>query len=171
MREFTLYRSSTKQNKTNSTYKTKCVISSLSDLKDAVLFDHVSCAYKNDHRAKADFISADCVMMDLDNGHSDDPDTWKTIDDVCEAFPDVDFYYIESRNHMKAKKDSKGQIKEARPKYHIYFPCGQLIDDPEEYEHIKGQIGALFPYFDTKCADIAHFFYAVPEAKGGVIEC
>ncbi len=170
MTQMTLYRNSKKQAKSYAYYNIKCVISSLTDLQDAVLFDHVSCAYKDNHRSKEDFISADCVMMDLDNTHSDDPDDWKNIDDVAEAFPDVEFYYIESRNHMKAKKNEKGELKEARPKYHIYFPCGQLVDDPDQYELIKGRIGALFPYFDTKCKDIAHFFYAVPEAKGGVIE-
>lgn len=170
MKPITLYRSSTKQVKENSHYNIKCVISSLDDLKKAVLYDHVSCEYKKNHRSNEDFISADCVMMDLDNSHSDDPDTWKTIDDVCEAFPDCEFYYIESRNHMKPKKDGKGNIKEPRPKYHIYFSCGQTIDDPGQYELLKSRIGALFPYFDTKCKDIAHFFYAVPEAKGGVVE-
>lgn len=170
MTKMTLFRSNKKQVKENTYYNIKCEISSLSELQAAVLFDHVSCAYQNGHRAKDDFISADNVMMDLDNGHSDDPDEWKTIDDVAEAFPDVEFYYIESRNHMKEKKDSKGQIKEARPKYHIYFPQGRTITDPEEYSLIKGQIGALFPYFDSKCKDIAHFFYAVPEVRGGVIE-
>ena len=170
MTQMTLYRNNKKQAESYTYYNIKCSICSLTDLKDAVLFDHVSCAYQNNHRANEDFISADCVMMDLDNTHSDDPDDWKTIDDVSEAFPDVEFYYIESRNHMKAKKNEKGELKEARPKYHIYFPCGQLVEDPGQYELLKGRIGALFPYFDTKCKDIAHFFYAVPEAKGGVIE-
>lgn len=171
MQEFTLHISNTKQNAKNSIYGTKCTIQSLDDLKKAVLFDHVSCVYKNNHRSKEDFVSSDCIMMDLDNTHSDDPDSWKTIDDIAEAFPDVDFYYIQSRNHMKAKKNNKGEIKEARPKYHIYFPVGRIIKDSKEYERLKGQIGALFPYFDTRCKDIAHFFYAVPSAEGGEISC
>lgn len=171
MKEFTLYRSGTKQNKENTYYKYKCLIASLSDLKNAVLYDHVSCAYKDGHRSKEDFISADCVMMDLDNAHSDNPEDWKTIDDISEAFPEVEFYYIESRNHMKPKQTSKGEIKEPRPKYHIYFPCDHVIDNPIEYEQLKGQIGALFPFFDTKCKDIAHFFFSVPEARGGENTC
>lgn len=169
MDKFTLYRSNTKQNKKNTIYSIKCEIESLDDLKKAVMYDHVSCAYKNNHRGKEDFISADCIMMDLDNTHSDDPDDWKTIDDIAESFPDVDFYYIESRNHMKPKKTEKGEVKEARPKYHIYFPCGQIIEDPEQYELIKGRVGALFPYFDSSTKDSARFFFAVPEARGGEI--
>lgn len=165
MTKYTLFRSNCILNKKNSNYPIRCVISSMEDLKAAVLYDHVSCTYNNNHRAKADFISADCVMMDLDNGHSDDPDSWKTIDDVAETFPDVEFCYIESRNHMKPKKTDNGEIKEPRPKYHLYFPIPE-INDPEEYELIKKRIGAMFPYFDMKCADIAHFFYAVPNAEG-----
>ena len=169
MRKFTLYRSNFKRNEKNSYYSIKCEVTSLEDLKEVVLFDHVSCAYKNNHRSKCDFISADCVMADLDNDHTDDPEGWKTLDDVAEAFPDVEFYYIESKSHMKPKKTEKGEIKEPRPKYHFYFPCEQ-ITDPEEYEQLKKRIGALFPYFDKRCADIAHFFYAVPAAEGGEIE-
>jgi len=167
MKTFTLYRANCKGNKKNTTYNNKCVVSSMKALKEVVLFDHVGCEYKNNHRAKEDFISADVVMMDLDNGHSDDPDEWKTLDDVAEAFPDVDFCYIESRHHMMPKTTDKGEIKEPRPKYHLYFPI-EKTSDPKEYEQIKGQIGAIFPYFDGRCKDIAHFFYAVPEAKGGV---
>ena len=168
MTKFTLYRSDYKGKEDNTIYKVRCDISSMEDLKAAVVFDHVSCAYRNNHRAKEDFVSADVVMMDLDNAHTDDPDGWKTIDDISEAFPDVEFYYIESRNHMKPKRNQKGEIKEPRPKYHIYFPCG-TITDPEEYAQLKKRIGALFPYFDKKCVDIAHFFYAVPVAEGGEV--
>lgn len=145
MTRMTLYRNDKKQAESYTYYNKKCVIESLSDLQNTALYDHVSCAYKNNHRSKEDFISSDCVMMDLDNSHSDDPDDWKTINDVAEAFSDVEFYYIESRNHMKAKKNGKGELKEARPKYHIYFPCGQLVEDSDQYELLKGRIGALFP--------------------------
>ena len=169
MKKFTLYRANCKCNKKNVVYNNKCLISSMKVLRETVLFDHVSCEYVNNHRAKDDFISSDVIMMDLDNGHSDDPEDWKTLDDVAEAFPDVEFCYIESRNHMKVKYTEDGTAKEPRPKYHLYFPI-EKTSDPVEYERIKGIIGAMFPYFDTKCGDIAHFFYAVPEAKGGVIE-
>ena len=169
MTQFTLWRSDTQGDRFNTNYPIKCVISSIDDLKEVVLYDHVSCEYKNSHRAKTDFISANCVMADLDNGHSDDPDSWKTIDDVVDAFPDVEFYFIESRHHMKPKTTDQGEIKEPRPKYHLYFPCPE-ITDPEEYELLKKRIGAMFPFFDMKCADAAHFFYAVPVAEGGEIE-
>lgn len=169
MKRFTLYRSVYKQNEKNTIYSNKCLISCLDDLKSAVLFDHVACEYKNGHRAKDDFIKSDVVMMDLDNGHTDDPDKWKDIDDIVEAFPDVEFYYIQSRNHMKPKKTAAGEIKEPRPKYHIYFPV-EAVADPAEYEKLKGYIGAMFPYFDCKCRDVAHFFYAVSVAEGGEIE-
>ncbi len=168
MNKFTLYRADCRMNKINATYKTMCEISSFEDLSKAVLFDHVSCEYKNGHRAKDDFISANVVKMDLDNDHSDCPEDWKTLDDVIEAFPDVEFYYVFSKSHMIPKRTPKGEIKEPRPKYHFYFPCG-MIRDPAEYERLKRQIGALFPYFDRRCADIAHFFYGVPKAEGGEI--
>lgn len=169
MTKYTLYRADCKGNKYNTVYPIRCEVSSIDDLKEVVMFDHVSCAFKDDRRCKENFLSSSVVAMDLDNDHTDDPEGWKTIDDIAEAFPDVEFQYIESRHHMKPKTTDRGEIKEPRPKYHIYFPISEIAD-PEEYELLKKHIGALFPYFDMKCADIPHFFYAVPDAEGGDIE-
>ena len=169
MKGFTLYRSDCKENKFNTDYKIKCDINSLDDLKAAVLFDHVPCNFKDNHRADGNFISSDVICMDIDNDHSNNPEDWKTLDDITEAFPDVDFYYVESRNHMKPKKKESGEILEPRPKYHLYFPIEETRDSAK-YKRIKGEIGALFPLFDKRCSDISHFFYAVPAAEGGEIE-
>lgn len=162
MKSFTLYLSNTRQDAKNNKYPNECRINSLEDLKKAALYDHIPCKCKDGIRKKENFISSDCIIMDIDNGHTDDPEGWKSLDDVSEVFEDVEFYYIESRNHMKIKDG-----KEARAKYHLYFPI-EPVDDPERYQQLKGYIGGLFPFFDQKCNDVCHFFYAVPEAKGGI---
>lgn len=166
MKSFTLYRSNTRGNTKNVYYNIECKINSLEDLKAAVKYDHIPCKCKNNYREKDSFQSADLIEMDIDNDHSDDPEDWKEIDDISDAFPDVDFYYIESRNHMKPKTKDNGEIKEPRPKYHIYFPI-EKTSDPERYRQIKTYIGGMFPYFDSKCVDITHFFFGVEDPKGG----
>ena len=161
MKSFTLYRNNARQNERNNKYPIECRINSVEDLKVVALYDHIPCKCKNGIRQKENFISSDVIIMDLDNGHTDDPEGWKSLDDIAEVFEDVEFYYIESKSHMKVKDG-----KEARPKYHIYFPI-ESVDDPERFRQLKGYIGGLFPFFDQKCIDVTHFFYAVPEAKGG----
>lgn len=164
MKAFTLYRSDTREDENNTVYPIECCIDSVESLQRAASFDHVPCKFKNDHRAKADFISSDVVILDLDNTHCDDPESWKRLDDISETFEDVEFYYIQSRNYMQPKGG-----REPREKFHIYFPVNR-IDDPKEYELLITRIGNLFPYFDEGCKDIAHFFYGVSEAKGGCYE-
>lgn len=79
----------------------------------------------------ANFQYADCIPMDCDNDHSDNPADWKSPEDVRKAFPGVAFAVSFSRNHMKEKCD-----KAARPKFHCYFPIGR-ISSAEQYVAMK----------------------------------
>ena len=36
--------------------------------------DHVCATYKNNYRGKANFISSNCLVMDVDNDHSENPE-------------------------------------------------------------------------------------------------
>ena len=87
----------------NAYYPRRVAINSEADLAAAVKYDHIAGQMKNNHRAADDFISADCLMLDLDNTHSEDPEDWLSISDVMDAFPDVAFYAVKSRNYMKTK--------------------------------------------------------------------
>ena len=80
------------------------------------------------------------------------------------AFPGVAFYAVPSRNHMKPKKDSKGVIRAARPKYHIYFPI-DTVTDAAEYRQMKERLLAIFPYFDDGAKDAARFLFGVDGAQ------
>ena len=62
-----------RQNAYNQTFSTHAEISTLDDLKKAVQFDHVAGLFKNDARSVPNFIEADCIIMDCDNDHSDNP--------------------------------------------------------------------------------------------------
>lgn len=66
--------------------------------------DHVCAKYTGNVRGVANFQYADCIPMDCDNDHSDNPDDWKSPEDVKKAFPSVAFAVSFSRNHMKEKK-------------------------------------------------------------------
>lgn len=142
-------------NAQNAIYPHKMLVSSVEDMAKVAASDHVCAEYQGNHRGVKNFIRADCLMVDLDNDHSDDPAEWKTLDDVRAAFPNVPFYAVESRNHMKPKDG-----KEPRQKYHLYFHI-QEMTDAEAYKRLKNWAIAAFPYLDTKAADAARFFFGV----------
>lgn len=155
MTEFTLYLSDQRGNSHVAVYPYRFSVKSVEDMGQAVAYDHVCAEYRNNHRRIKNFISSDCLPVDLDNSHSDDPAEWKSLEDVQAAFPGVEFWAVESRNHMKPK-DGKAP----RPKYHIYFPI-HPVDDAAAYANLKKRVIACFPRFDTMAADPARLFYGV----------
>lgn len=177
MMQMNLYISNSKGQKTNTSYPFSAKISTLDDLKEAVAYDHVCAQYadgKNNrgklvkaYRSKKTFLSSNCLPMDCDNTTSnplsgDIPESeWKTPEDVAAAFPDVPFYVVFSRNHMKEKNGLP-----ARPRFHIYFPMDE-ITSAETYEKLKNEVCKYFPSFDDNAIDAARFFFGVeqPEVK------
>lgn len=157
--QITLYASSYRGNERNALYPLKIEVNSVDDLCRAVAFDHVCAEYRNSHRAITDFIHSDCLMLDLDNTHSENPADWKTLEHVKAAFPGVPFYAVESRNHMKLK-DGKA----ARPKYHLYFAINDTSDS-DTYAQWKAWAIAVFPFFDMNAKDAARFFFGVESPK------
>jgi len=178
-RHMTIYTANCRENVMNTSYPNKVEITCEADLQRAAAFDHVCAAYADGadkhgypikaHRSVSTFLQADCLPVDLDNDHSEAPADWKTLDDVRAAFPGVAFYAVPSRNHMKPKKDSKGVIRAARPKYHIYFPI-DTVTDAAEYRQMKERLLAIFPYFDDGAKDAARFLFGVDGAQAAFVD-
>lgn len=158
-KQVTFFLSGYRGNAQNAIYPHRILVASIEDMRRVAAFDHVCAEYRNNHRAKDDFIWSNGSMFDLDNTHSDDPAHWKTPDDVRATFPGVPFYAVESRNHMK-EKDGKS----ARPKYHIYLPHND-VTSMVEYTRLKDWVVAAFPYFDLNAKDAARFFFGVENPK------
>lgn len=156
---FTIYSADRAGVPSNCLYPHKASIKDDSDLKAAVLNDYVCAEYKNNYRNNSNFIGSDCLPVDCDNDHSENPEDWVTPEDVADAFPGVTFAVHYSRNHNKAKNG-----KPARPKFHVLFPI-DYVSDPVVYSEMKKQVNALFPYFDAQALDAARFFYGTPNPK------
>lgn len=121
----------------------------------AMQYDHVTAQYENNHRANANFISSNVVVMDLDNDHSDNLSDWIDMEDVKLVFQDVKMALVSSRNHWKQKENQS-----ARPRFHVYFPV-HSIHDAAEYRQTKEAILNFFPYFDTNAMDSARLIFGV----------
>lgn len=162
----TIYISDVCQKPKNKKYQTTAIIHDLSDLEEATCFDSITAECTNSERAKSNYLGDNMLVMDCDNTHSDDPDDWYDPNHVAEKFPNVGFYSIYSRNHMKPKKMNNGITQEPRPKFHLYFPLKNRETDYEEAMRLRKKVLCLFPAFDGKCSDPVHMMYGVPGAHG-----
>ena len=98
---FTIYNSNHVGNPSNCLYPNKIEVTTIDDLKLAVSRDYVCAGYKDSYRSSGNFISSNCLPVDCDNDHSDNPSEWVTVNDVKEVFPGVRFAVHYSRSHMK----------------------------------------------------------------------
>lgn len=159
MTPFTIYTANTTGAQQNTVYPNEMAVDNLSALEQAMRRDHVCAKYTGNVRGVANFQYADCIPMDCDNDHSDNPDDWKSPEDVKKAFPGVAFAVSFSRNHMKEKKG-----KAARPKFHCYFPI-KRISSVEQYVAMKKQIRKKFPEFDANALDGGRFLFGVEDPQ------
>ena len=171
----TIYISSVSGQKTNTSYPFEVSVTTEEDLARAAAYDHVCAKYadgKNNrgksvkaYRSKKTFLSSNCLPMDCDNTNTnplegDVPESeWKSPEDVRAAFPDVPFYVVYSRNHMKVKNGLP-----ARPRFHVYFPIDEM-KNVTAYEKLKAAVQQKFQAFDDNAIDGARFFFGVESPK------
>ena len=131
---FTLYASSFTGEARNNVYAQKIEVSDEASLRQAVSHDYVAAEYVEGRRRKEGFLRSDCLMMDCDNDHSEQPNDWVTPDDVAASFPNVAFAVHFSRNHGKEKH---GRC--ARPRFHVLFPIEEICG-AEGYAELKQKV-------------------------------
>ena len=158
---FTLYHADFIGNPSNCSYPHKVKVTDSTALTAAVSHDYVCAEYKNNYRNGDNFLGADCLPVDCDNDHSENPEDWVLPADVMEAFPGVTFAVHYSRFNMREKNG-----KPARPKFHILFPI-EYMTDAAAYSNMKKLVNSIFPYFDTQALDAARFFFGTssPEVE------
>ena len=155
---FTIYSADVTGNPGNCSYPHKHIILDKDSLKAAVCHDYVCAEYKNSYRNGDNFIGSDCLPVDCDNDHSENPEDWITPEDVLQAFPGVTFAVHYSRFNNRVKNG-----KPARPKFHVLFPI-DYVTDADFYSNMKKLVNSIFPYFDTKALDAARFFFGTTAA-------
>ena len=156
---FTLYSADYINAPSNCSYPHKTEVMDAADLATAVSRDYVCAEYKNYYRNGENFLGSDCLPVDCDNDHSEDPADWVTPADVQAAFPGITFAVHYSRSHMREKSG-----RAARPKFHVLFPI-DCMTDPTAYSEMKKLVNVIFPYFDTKALDAARFFFGTPDPQ------
>lgn len=156
--QMTIYDAATVGSRSNCVYPNPVTVTDADTMRQAAAFDHVCAAYKQNYRSVDNFLKADCLPMDCDNDHSDDPDDWLTPFDVAMDFPGVGMIFVYSRSHMK-QKGKRG----SRPRFHVYFICTETTNS-EIYSSWKDKLIADYPYFDDGAKDSARFLFGVKDA-------
>ena len=134
---FTLYSANLINTPSNCVYPNKTEVTDSTSLAKAVSKDYVCAEYKNSYRNSVNFIGADCLPVDCDNDHSENPADWVTPDDIKKTFPNVSFAVHYSRYNMREKN-----AKAARPKFHVLFPI-ERITDADVYSEMKKLVNAI----------------------------
>ena len=156
---FTIYHANVTGNPGNCSYPNEVKVTDADSLRAAVSCDYVCAEYKNNYRNGDNFIGSDCLPVDCDNDHSENPDDWVTPQDVAAVFPGVAFAVHYSRYNMREKNG-----KPARPKFHVLFPIDFMFD-PVAYADMKKLVNSIFPYFDTQALDAARFFFGTNDPQ------
>ena len=141
---FTIYYSDVTGVPSNCSYPHKKLVTDEGSLKDAISHDYVCAEYKNSYRNGDNFIGSDCLPVDCDNDHSDNPEDWITPAIIREAFPDVSFAIHYSRSNNKEKNG-----KSARPKFHVLFPI-DYETDVTKYKDIKLRVNSILVILSLK---------------------
>lgn len=157
--QMTIYDAATVGSRSNCVYPNPVTVTDADTMRQAAAFDHVCAAYKQNYRSVDNFLKADCLPMDCDNDHSDDPDEWLTPFDVAMDFPGVGMIFVYSKSHMKPK-GKRGP----RPRFHVYFICTETTD-AALYSSWKDRLIADYPYFDDGAKDSARFLFGVKNAQ------
>ena len=156
---FTIYYADCRGREENCRYPHRADVTDAESLRQAVARDYVCAEYKNSYRSNANFIRSNCLVVEFDNDHSEDPEDWITPEDLRAAFPDVTIGIHYSRHHMK-KKNGKPE----RPKFHAFMEIDEITDHAA-YKAMKERVARICPYVDPKALDSAHFFYGTKDPQ------
>lgn len=153
MLNFTIYTAYCVGNNGNCLYPNKMIVTDKESFIASTKMDHVTAKYKGNYRSKDNFEFSDCIPLDCDNDHSDNPNEWVTPLDIALEIPGVAFAVSYSRHHNLSKGN-----KSARPRFHIFFPI-EIVSDEQKYTDMKRRIADAFPYYDANALDSARFLY------------
>lgn len=153
MLNFTIYTADCVGNNGNCLYPNKMIVTDKESFITSTKMDHVTAKYKGNYRSKDNFEFSDCIPLDCDNDHSDNPNEWVTPLDIALEIPGVAFAVSYSRHHNLPKGN-----KSARPRFHIFLPI-EIVSDEQEYADMKRRIADAFPYYDANALDSARFLY------------
>ncbi len=148
----------------NAHYPNRHRVTTVADLEAVARLDHVVAEYVGGRRSAGSFVTLDCLVMDIDNDHTENPNAWVTPESLAGLVLGIGFMTAISRNHQRAKG-----AQSARPRFHVYFPIDPVAD-AEAYAGLKKQLASRFEFFDLNAIDAGRFIYGHPAPSITVVE-
>jgi P4 family phage/plasmid primase-like protien len=164
MKTMTMFTAPVAGQHNNTHYPHQHIVTTSIDLETVARLDHVVAEYVGGRRSAGSFVTSNCLVMDVDNSHTDNPAQWVTPDSLADLLSGVAFMTATSRNHQKAKGTQS-----ARPRFHVYFPIDP-VSDAEAYAGAKRQLAARFEFFDSNAIDAGRFIYGHATPQITVVE-
>ncbi|CAB0562415.1 hypothetical protein CIP107532_01818 [Corynebacterium diphtheriae] len=164
MKAMTMFTATVAGQQNNAHYPNPHTVTTAADLEAVARLDHVVAEYLGSRRSAASFVTSNCLVLDVDNAHSDDEATWVTPETLAEQLAGVALMTATSRNHQRAKG-----AQSARPRFHVYFPIAPVAD-AEAYAGMKKQLAARFEFFDPNAIDAGRFIYGHNDPSVTVVE-
>ena len=152
--KLTIYTSNSHGDAKNIVYPNETTID-LTQPLDVSIFgkDYVASLFKNHTRANDNFVKTNCILVDIDNDHSDKPNEWFSEEDIEDALRGVPYIIHFSRHHLVDKQIKKSSgaivIKEKRPKFHLIIPINE-VSSKEEFDNLMTRFAKYFPFIDSK---------------------
>lgn len=128
MTPFTLCTATSSGNAHNNHYPNHHQITDQAGLEQVARLDHVAATYTNDRRSSASLISSDCVVMDIDNNHTEESSNWVTSEKLAELMAGVVFMGPDPRK--KRPEDQQGHHPPQRRQPHHQVHLGRVADPP-----------------------------------------
>lgn len=156
MTTFILFTAATSGLVSNTHYPNQATITDATGLEAAACFDHVAAEYQGGQRSTHGFVTSNCLVMDIDNDYTENPEDWVTPQHLADLLTDVELMTATSRNHNTSKHGTP-----PRPRFHVYLPIGP-VTDPATYAGLKKSLADRFTFFDAGALDAARFLYGHP---------
>ncbi len=121
-------------------------VSSMEHLAEIILASPYSLGiFQNDYRTKANFIQAEAIGLDFDDG--------VTLAEAEEMFKDYSHIIAPSRNHQVEKN---GVVQD---RFRVILLLKYPITDAETFESTWYSLFNKYPKLDKACKDASRFFY------------
>ena len=90
-KSFSLLHSGLTGDKFNTSYAHEVTVTGEADLIEACTHDHVATRFESNIRSNAGFVWSDCVVMDIDNDHTEDEHAWINPKRLAQLMSEVEF--------------------------------------------------------------------------------
>lgn len=164
MKAMTMFTAQVAGQQKNAHYPRPHTVTASADLEAVAWLDHVVAEYVGGRRSAGSFVTSNCLVVGVDNSHTENQGDWVTPESLTERLAGVALMTTTSRNHQKAKG-----AQSTSPRFHVYFPIASVAD-AEAYAGFKKQLASKFDFSGPNAIHAGRFIYGHNDLGITVVE-